>query len=57
MGKTGSINWVKVKGRNGNTIKVPESRANKTHTGPAQRFASNGTKRRFKKRSSKAIVK
>lgn len=57
MGKTGSIKWVKVKGRNGNTIKVPESKANKTHTGPAQRFASDGTKRRFKHRSPKSIVK
>jgi len=57
MGKTGSIEWVKVKGRNGRTIKVPKSRTNKSHPGPAQRFMSSGSKRRWLPRSPKAIAK
>ncbi|WP_158599198.1 DUF5350 domain-containing protein [Methanohalophilus sp. RSK] len=56
MGKTGSIEWVRIKGRKGNTIKVKKARANKAHTAPAQRYSSAGTKRRFKRRSQKAIV-
>ncbi|MDK2892341.1 DUF5350 domain-containing protein [Methanohalophilus sp.] len=57
MGKTGSIEWVKVKGRKGNVIKVKKADAEKTHTAPAQRYTSSGTKRRFKHRSPKSIVK
>jgi hypothetical protein len=57
MGKTGSIEWVKVKGRKGRTIKVQKSKGIKAHPGPAQRYASNGTKRRFIARSPKALVK
>ncbi|ADE35868.1 hypothetical protein C7960_1046 [Methanohalophilus euhalobius] len=57
MGKTGSIEWVKIKGRKGNTIKVKKAKANKAHTAPAQRYSSAGTKRRFKRRSQKAIVR
>ncbi|MGM0770537.1 MAG: DUF5350 domain-containing protein [Halobacteriota archaeon] len=56
MGKTGSIEWVKVKGRKGRTIKVEKAFGTKAHPGPAQRYASNGSKRRFLKRSPKAIV-
>ncbi|AFV24452.1 MAG: DUF5350 domain-containing protein [Methanolobus sp.] len=57
MGKTGSIEWVKVKGRKGRTIKVQKSKGIKAHPGPAQRYSSNGTKRRFMQRSPKALVK
>jgi len=57
MGKTGSINWVKVKGRKGRVIKVQKSQAQKAHPGPAQRFTSSGHKRRFIRRSAKALVK
>ncbi|HII93285.1 MAG TPA: DUF5350 family protein [Methanosarcina sp.] len=57
MGKTGSIDWVKVKGRKGRVIKVQKSQAQKAHPGPAQRFSSSGHKRRFIRRSAKAIVK
>ncbi len=56
MGKTGSIDWVKVKGRKGRVIKVQKSQAQKAHPGPAQRFSS-GHKRRFIRRSAKALVK
>ena len=57
MGKTGSIEWVKVKGRGGRTIKVPKNRADKAHPGPAQRYMSSGAKRRFLPRSAKALIK
>ncbi len=57
MGKTGSIEWVKIKGRKGRTIKVQKSKALKAHPGPAQRYTSSGAKRRFLRRSSKAIVR
>jgi len=33
MGKTGSISWVKVKGRKGKVIKVQKSQAQKAHPG------------------------
>ncbi len=57
MGKTGSIEWVKIKGRKGRTIKVEKKAAAKAHSGPMQRYTSAGAKRRFMKRSAKAIVK
>lgn len=57
MGKTGSIEWVKIKVRKGRVIKVPKSNAQKAHPGPAQRFTSSGHKRRFIRRSPKALVK
>ena len=34
MGKTGSIEWVKIKGRKGRVIKVPKSNAQKHTLGP-----------------------
>ena len=57
MGKTGSIEWVKIKGRKGRTIKVENKAALKAHSGPMQRYTSAGAKRRYMKRSPKAIVK
>jgi hypothetical protein len=57
MGKTGSIDWVKVKNRKGKIIRVQRSKAQKAHPGPAQRFTSSGHKRRFIRRSAKALVK
>jgi hypothetical protein len=57
MGKTGSTDWVKIKGRKGKVIKVEKSKAQKAHPGPAQRFTSSGHKRRFIRRSPKALVK
>ncbi|SES79072.1 hypothetical protein SAMN04488587_1010 [Methanococcoides vulcani] len=56
MGKTGSIEWVKVKGRKGRVIKVQKAFGAKAHPGPAQRYTSGGAKRRFLKRSPKAIA-
>jgi len=57
MGKTGSIEWVKIRGRKGQ-IRMEEA-ADLSHKrpGPGQRFNSDGTKRRRIARSAKAIVK
>ncbi|NKQ37986.1 MAG: DUF5350 family protein [Methanosarcinales archaeon] len=57
MGKTGSIEWVKIKGRKGRTIKVEKQIEGKAHPGPAQRYLSSGAKRRYIKRSARAVVK
>ncbi|NLI62581.1 MAG: DUF5350 family protein [Methanosarcinaceae archaeon] len=57
MGKTGSIQWVRVKGRKGTLRKVEQGLASKAHPGPAQRFTSAGYKRRYLKRSPKALTK
>ncbi|MCS3923677.1 DUF5350 domain-containing protein [Methanosalsum natronophilum] len=57
MGKTGSIEWVRVRGRKGKTIKVKKAAQSKSHPGPGQRYTSSGSKRRFKQRPARAIVK
>ncbi len=57
MGKTGSVEWVKVKGRKGQTRLVPRKNANTKKPGPAQRYNSSGRMRRKLKRSEKAIAK
>ena len=57
MGKTGSIDWVKVKNRKGKVIRVQRSKAQKAHPGPAQRFTSSGHKRRFIRRICKSPCK
>lgn len=57
MGKTGSITWVRVKGRKGNAKKVENGLSLKSHPGPSQRFNSNGSKRRYIKRSPKSLSK
>ena len=57
MGKTGSIVWVKVKGRKGNAKKIESGLSAKAHPGPAQRFTSDGHKRKYLKRSPKALAK
>lgn len=57
MGKTGSIEWLKTKGRKGRVIKIKKSKAQKAHPGPAHRYTSSGHKRRFIRRPAKALVK
>ena len=57
MGKTGSIVWIRVKGRKGNAKKIENGLSAKAHPGPAQRFTSSGHKRRYLKRSPKALAK
>lgn len=57
MGKTGTTKWGRVKGRKGNVIMVPEAELAYKRPGPAQRYTSEGKKRRKIKRSPKALVK
>lgn len=56
MGKTGSVEWVQVKGRKGQIRLVAHSDVKKKSPGPNQRFNSNGTVRRRIRRSPKSIV-
>ncbi|MCL7415316.1 MAG: DUF5350 domain-containing protein [ANME-2 cluster archaeon] len=57
MGKTGSIEWGRIKGRKGKVRLVEKSNMTHKRPGPAQRFNSAGAKRRRFKRSEKAIQK
>ncbi|MCD6206565.1 MAG: DUF5350 domain-containing protein [Methanosarcinales archaeon] len=57
MGKTGSIQWVKIKNRKGKVRLIEHNRATHKRPGPAQRYSSSGTKRRRIKRSEKAVVR
>jgi hypothetical protein len=57
MGKTGSIQWVKIKGRKGKVRLVEHSNVTYKRPGPAQRYSSAGTKRRRIKRSEKVVVR
>ncbi len=56
MGKTGSVKWVRIKGRKGQTRMVPESEVKYKRPGPAQRYTSKGVKRRRIPRSEKAVA-
>lgn len=57
MGKTGSIEWGRIKGRKGKVRMVTKSKLTHKRPGPAQRYDSDGNKRRNFKRSEKAIQK
>jgi len=56
MGKTGSVQWVKVKNRKGKTRLVPSRWAYKKKPGPAQKYTSDGKKRRKLPRSPNSVV-
>ncbi len=56
MGKTGSVTWIKIKGRKGQTRLVPEKRQKYKKPGPNQKYTSDGKKRRRIARSPKSIV-
>lgn len=57
MGKTGSIEWAKLRGRKGQIRMEEKSNLSYKRPGPSQRFNSDGTKRRRIARSAKSIVK
>ncbi|CAD7776732.1 hypothetical protein FHEFKHOI_02027 [Candidatus Methanoperedenaceae archaeon GB50] len=57
MGATGSIEWVRIKGRKGQVRMVPKSEERYKRPGPAQRFTSKGVKRKRIRRSEKALAK
>jgi len=56
MGKTGSIRWVKIKGRKGQIRLVANAKASHKRPGPLQKYTSSGAKRRRIKRSPKALA-
>lgn len=53
MGKTGSVEWVKIKGRKGQTRPVPKSEVAYKKPGPMQRYTAAGSKVKKIKRSAK----
>ncbi len=57
MGKTGSIEWVRIKGRKGHVRMMPRSEVKYKRPCPAQRYAADGTKRKRIARSPKALAK
>ncbi|MEA1908934.1 MAG: DUF5350 domain-containing protein [Euryarchaeota archaeon] len=57
MGKTGSIEWVKIKGRKGQVRLVEHSKVKHKRPGPAQRYLSSGARRRRIKRSEKVVAR
>ncbi len=56
LGKTGSVEWIQVKGRKGRIRLVPKSRAATKRPGPGQRYDSAGSVRRKIARSEKAVI-
>jgi len=56
MGKTGSIQWIKIKGRKGQIRKVASSESGYKRPGPLQKYTSSGARRRRIKRSAKALA-
>jgi hypothetical protein len=54
MGKTGSIEWVKIKGRKGQVRQVAKAETVYKKPGPMQKYASTGSRIKKIKRSEKA---
>jgi len=56
MGKTGTTQWIKIKGRKGQIRLVPSKYQYYKKPGPNQKYTSDGKRRRRIKRSPKSIV-
>ena len=54
MGKTGSIEWVKIKGRKGQVRQVTKAEVTHKKPGPLQKYTSSGSRVKKIKRSIKA---
>jgi Family of unknown function (DUF5350) len=54
MGKTGSIEWVKIKGRKGQVRQVTKAEVTYKKPGPMQRYSASGSRVKKIKRSAKA---
>jgi hypothetical protein len=54
MGKTGSIEWVKIRGRKGQTRQVARAETSYKKPGPLQKYTSAGSRRKKIARSVKA---
>ncbi|MDM7934507.1 MAG: DUF5350 domain-containing protein [Methanothrix sp.] len=55
MGKTGSVEWVKIKGRKGQVRQVAKAETTYKKPGPMQRYAASGSRIKKIKRSAKAV--
>lgn len=56
MGKTGSVEWIQIKGRKGRIRLVPKGEATTKRPGPGQRYDSTGHVRRKIARSEKTVL-
>jgi hypothetical protein len=56
MGKTGSIEWVKIKGRKGQVRQVARSETSYKKPGPLQKYTAAGARRKKIQRSEKATA-
>lgn len=56
MGKTGSVEWVQIRGRKGQMRLVPRGDSNGNKPGPAQRYDSKGFVRRVLSRTKKNVL-
>ena len=54
MGKTGSIVWVRIKGRKGQVRQVTKAEVTHKKPGPMQRYTAAGSRVKKIKRSAKA---
>ena len=54
MGKTGSIEWVKIKGRRGQVRQVTKAETTHKKPGPMQKYTAAGSRVKKIKRSIKA---
>ncbi len=54
MGKTGSVEWVKIKGRKGQVRQVAKAETAYKKPGPLQKYTSSGSRVKKIKRSAKA---
>lgn len=56
MGKTGSVEWTKIKGRKGQVRQVSKAETTHKKPGPMQRYTSSGSRIKKIKRSEKATA-
>lgn len=56
MGKTGSVEWVQIRGRKGQMRLVPKGDSAANNPGPAQRYDSKGFVRRVLTRAKKNVL-
>jgi len=54
MGKTGSIEWAKIKGRKGQVRQVAKAETTYKKPGPMQRYTASGSRVKKIQRSAKA---
>jgi len=56
MGKTGTVEWQKIRGRKGQIRLVARAESTYKKPGPLQKYRSKGARCRKIRRSSKAVV-